>query len=95
MATPPPAAIAAMRTALDKAIAVDDNPAYLLGQLLNALARGGWQIIPASELNALRATKAAAYAFAEEMADYCSPYDVAAQYAGRLAERLNDAGGAQ
>lgn len=41
----PPEAVATLRTALDKATLVDDNPAYILGQLLNALSRGGWQIV--------------------------------------------------
>lgn len=45
----PPDAIATLRTALDKAICVDDNPAYLLGQLLNALDRGKWTIVPDAE----------------------------------------------
>ncbi|MFJ9448201.1 hypothetical protein ACIRRH_41255 [Kitasatospora sp. NPDC101235] len=43
----PPAAIATLRTALDKATLVDDNPAYILGKLLGALSRDGWQITPA------------------------------------------------
>lgn len=34
---------------------------------------------------------AAAYGFADEMATYCSPHGVAADYAQRLLDRLNDA----
>ncbi|NUP53398.1 MAG: hypothetical protein HOW97_39665 [Catenulispora sp.] len=51
----PPAAIATLRTALDKATLVDDNPAYILGQVLNALSREGWQITPAGTTEDARA----------------------------------------
>lgn len=48
-----------------------------------------------AEIRRLRAVEAAAYAFAEEMGDYCSPHGVAAGYAKRLRERLDDAKGNQ
>jgi hypothetical protein len=53
--------------------------------------------IPAllAEIERLRAVEAAARAFADEMADYCSPHGVAANYAQRLTERLDQAGGSK
>lgn len=95
MILPPNSAIVALRSAIDKATLVDDNPAYVLGKVLDALNRGGWQIVPAGELDRFRAVEQAARAFADEMADYCSPHGVAADYAKRLTERLDQAGGAQ
>ena len=91
MITQPQSAVVALRSAIDKATLVDDNPAYVLGKVLDALSRGGWQLAPATELDELRATKTAAYAFADEMGDYCSPHGVAAMYADRLRERLDQA----
>jgi hypothetical protein len=44
-----------------------------------------------AEMRRLRAISTAAYGFADEMGDYCSPHGVAADYAQRLRERLNDA----
>lgn len=88
----PTSAVVALRSAIDKATLVDDNPAYVLGKVLDALSRGGWQITSASELDQLRAIKTAAYGFVEEMGDYCSRRNVAADYARRLRERLDDAG---
>lgn len=55
----PPAAIITLRTALDDAIAVDDKTAYVLGRLLAALERDGWQITPAGELARVTAELAA------------------------------------
>ncbi|MGE7437552.1 hypothetical protein [Kitasatospora sp. NPDC001175] len=46
------------------------------------------------ELDRLRAQVTAAYAFADEMADYCSRNGIAAVYAKRLRERLDAAGSA-
>lgn len=46
-----------------------------------------------AEVNRLRSVEAAAYGFADEMADYCSPHGVAADYAQRLRDRLNTAKG--
>lgn len=46
-----------------------------------------------AEVQRLRAISAAAHAFADEMGDYCSPHGVAADYAQRLRDRLNDAKG--
>jgi hypothetical protein len=92
---PPTSAVVALRSAIDKATLIDDNPAYVLGKVLDALNRGKWQIVADDELDTLRATKAAAYAFAEEMGDYCSPHGVAADYAQRLRDRLDQTGGAR
>lgn len=44
-----------------------------------------------AEVRRLRAVEAAAYAFADEMATYCSPHGVAADYAQRLSDRLDAA----
>lgn len=48
-----------------------------------------------AERDQARAQVAAAYAFAAEMAGYCSPHNIAADYARRLRERLDAAGGEQ
>lgn len=53
-----------------------------------------WDDEPDSdELTRLRAVEQAARAFADEMATYCSPHGVAADYAQRLRERLDTVGG--
>jgi hypothetical protein len=54
------------------------------------------QDVPAllAEVRRLRAVEAAARGFADEMGDYCSPHGVAADYAQRLRERLDQAGAA-
>ena len=46
-----------------------------------------------AEMQRLRAVERAAYEFADEMGDYCSPHNVAHDYAQRLRDRLNDAKG--
>jgi len=46
------------------------------------------------EVDRLRTVEAAALAFADEMGDYCSPHNVAHDYAQRLRDRLQQAGGA-
>ncbi|MCX4750970.1 hypothetical protein OG455_41550 [Kitasatospora sp. NBC_01287] len=47
-----------------------------------------------AEVRRLRAVEAAARAFADEMGDYCSPHGIAADYAQRLRDRLQQAEGA-
>ena len=43
------------------------------------------------EADRLRAQVDAAYRFADEMGDYCSPYGISARYADTLRQRLDDA----
>jgi hypothetical protein len=78
----PPAAIATLRTALDKATLVDDNPAYILGKLLDALGRDGWKVVPATQastaapldLDAIQVRRAIRAALEEFIADL--DYDI-------------------
>lgn len=66
------------------------------GRAVEVKSRIVWNEEPAGgELDRLRAVEQAAYAFAEEMATYCSPHGVAADYAQRLTERLDQAGGSR
>lgn len=44
-----------------------------------------------TEIERLRAQVAAAYAYAEQMGDYCSPHGMAARYADELRAALNNA----
>ena len=65
------------------------------GEYLAEFIAGARTAVPEllAEVKRLRAVEAAAYGFADEMGDYCSPHGVAADYAQRLRDRLNDAKG--